>query len=180
MKIAMITGSRRSRSFNGQLQALAKAALALKASVVEVDWQDVPFFDQDGEFPTPDSVKRVRDVLRDCDGVWFFTPEYNGQLPGAEKNLLDWLSRSETAGQRGTMLSGKAAAISSAGGRAAGKGAAAQLQSLLEFLGMRVMPEMTNISLSAQSWRSDDLGDTPGVMEKIDNQADSFVKWIKG
>lgn len=179
MKIAMIVGSRRAHSFNGQLAALATKALKQKAETTIIEWKDVPFFDQDEEFPVPESVQRIREQIGECDGVWLFTPEYNGQIPGGEKNLLDWLSRGEKPGQRKTVMTGMPAAISSVGGRMGGANSAKLLERLLAVMGMKVMPDMTTISLAPASWQSDDLADTPDVQNKIDVQAEMFIAWIK-
>ncbi len=92
--IGLLVGSRRKNSFNRQLASLARTMLEEKGQKVEmIDWLDVPFFSQDDEFPTPEAVKKVRDEVMGCSVIWIFTPQYNGQIPGAEKNLLDWLSR---------------------------------------------------------------------------------------
>ena len=49
--------------------------------------------------PSP-TVTELRAAVRAADAVLFATPEYAGGLPGALKNLLDWLSESgELAGK---------------------------------------------------------------------------------
>ena len=56
---------------------------------------------QDIEHPAPEAVMRVREAVREADGLWLFSPEYNHAIPGPLKNLIDWLSRpvSEAEGQ---------------------------------------------------------------------------------
>jgi chromate reductase len=40
-------------------------------------------------------VKELTNAIRAADGVIFITPEYNFTIPGALKNVLDWISRSD-------------------------------------------------------------------------------------
>ena len=62
--IGLLVGSRRKNSFNRQLASLARTMLEEKGQKVEmIDWLDVPFFSQDDEFPTPDAVKKVKEVI---------------------------------------------------------------------------------------------------------------------
>src|SRR5262249_44337222 len=46
----------------------------------------------DGHFAPP-SVAGLRRALAQADAVVIATPEYNGSIPGALKNPLDWASR---------------------------------------------------------------------------------------
>jgi chromate reductase len=46
----------------------------------------------DTELPHP-AVARLRQAIASADGVLIATPEYNGSIPGALKNALDWASR---------------------------------------------------------------------------------------
>ena len=92
-KILMIVGSLRNNSLNMQLAKIAEEMLAGKAEVSFLDYADIPFMNQDIEYPAPESVSRVRQIVMEADGIWFFTPEYNSYIPGVLKNLLDWLSR---------------------------------------------------------------------------------------
>ena len=92
-KILIIVGSFRKNSFNTQLAKAVEKILENKADVSYLEYADVPFFNQDFEFPTPESVLKARSQVMDADGLWIFTPEYNYQIPGVLKNLLDWLSR---------------------------------------------------------------------------------------
>ena len=92
-KVLLIVGSLRKESFNLQLAQLAAEMLKDKTQVSILHYADLPFMNPDIEFPTPESVARVRQEVLAADGIWIFSPEYNYQIPGVLKNLLDWLSR---------------------------------------------------------------------------------------
>ena len=87
-KVLMIVGSLRKESFNLQLAKLAEEMLKDKVQVSILYYADLPFMNQDMEFPAPESVARVRQEVLAADGIWIFSPEYNYQIPGVLKNLL--------------------------------------------------------------------------------------------
>jgi chromate reductase, NAD(P)H dehydrogenase (quinone) len=95
MRILGISGSLRRDSHNTSL--LRAAAMSLPSGV-ELDvydgLADLPHYnaDIDGD-PPIESVARLREAIADADGVLIATPEYNGSIPGALKNALDWASR---------------------------------------------------------------------------------------
>lgn len=96
MKLLAIAGSLRENSYNRQLAEAAGALMREKHPEVGygiLRWEDVPFMNQDIEHPAPEAVTRVREAVRETDGLWLFSPEYNHAIPGPLKNLLDWLSR---------------------------------------------------------------------------------------
>jgi chromate reductase, NAD(P)H dehydrogenase (quinone) len=95
MRILGISGSLRRDSHNTSL--LRAAAMSLPSGVeLEIydGLADLPHYnaDLDGD-PPLESVARLREAIADADGVLIATPEYNGSLPGALKNGLDWASR---------------------------------------------------------------------------------------
>ncbi|WMC92070.1 NADPH-dependent FMN reductase [Kineothrix sp. MB12-C1] len=92
-KIVAIVGSLRKNSYNLQLAKLTKEIIGERAELEILDYTDVPYMNEDIEYPAPKSVARVREVIKAADAVWFFTPEYNHSYPGVLKNLIDWLSR---------------------------------------------------------------------------------------
>lgn len=145
LKIVAIVGSLRKDSFNRQLALAAKELVGDRAEFTLLDYADVPMMNEDVEHPAPEAVRRVRELVKAADGVWFFTPEYNHFFPGVLKNLIDWLSRpvSETEGQ---VLSKKPAAISGITPGMSGTGIAQDhLVTLISLLNMRVMnaPRLT-------------------------------------
>lgn len=93
IKILAIVGSLRKESYNRQLALMAKEIVGERAEFDMLEYSDIPMMNQDIELPAPDSIKRIRDEVKACDAIWFFTPEYNHYFPGVLKNLLDWLSR---------------------------------------------------------------------------------------
>jgi chromate reductase len=95
MRILGISGSLRRDSHNTSL--LRAAAMSLPSGVeLEVydGLADLPHYnaDLDGD-PPLEVVAHLREAIADADGVLIATPEYNGSLPGALKNALDWASR---------------------------------------------------------------------------------------
>lgn len=119
-KITLVVGSTRTGSFNQQLADVVRETVGDRAAVAQLDYTDVPFMNQDIEWPTPDAVARVRGELAATDGIWIVTPEYNGLMPALVKNLLDWMSRPMLEGSAVTAVAGKPVVMSGAGGRLVG------------------------------------------------------------
>jgi chromate reductase len=93
-RVLGIPGSLRSGSFNRKLLDNA-AELAPAGTTLDVlTLHDLPPYDQDqdgDEKPAP--VLRLRQAIRQADGVLLVTPEHNYGVPGVLKNAIDWASR---------------------------------------------------------------------------------------
>src|SRR5262245_10199520 len=94
MRLLTISGSLREGSYN---TALARAAADVAPEGVEVELFDglgeLPLFDADLEGGENPAVRHLRESIDNADAVLFVTPEYNGSIPGALKNAIDWASR---------------------------------------------------------------------------------------
>src|SRR4051812_7048504 len=92
MKILAISGSLRAASTN---TALLRAAALLAPAGVEIDLYmglgGLPHFNPDLEDAEPPAVTELRARVREAGGLLFAVPEYAHGVPGALKNLLDWL-----------------------------------------------------------------------------------------
>lgn len=104
-----IAGSLRRDSFNRKL--LTAAAAQLPERVELTLWKgldQLPHFSEDDESePVSFAVAELRRSIATADGLLFATPEYNGSIPGALKNAVDWASRPYGEG----VLTGKPAAV---------------------------------------------------------------------
>jgi NAD(P)H-dependent FMN reductase len=128
-----------------------------KAEVSFLNYGDLPFMNQDIEFPPPESVSRVRQAVQEADGIWIFSPEYNYQIPGVLKNLLDWLSRPVAPGapRDSAVSAGKAVTISGVAGRSGAAGVRKNLSALLSVMSMKLIGGTgTGISLDAEAYRT--------------------------
>lgn len=91
VRVLGIAGSLRARSFN---RALIRAAVDLAPDDMEIETFDLlplPLFNQDlADQGDPPSATALRKAIKDADVVLISTPEYNGGVPGAMKNAIDW------------------------------------------------------------------------------------------
>ena len=179
-KILMIVGSLRNNSLNMQLARIAEEMLAGKARVSFLDYADIPFMNQDIEYPAPESVSRVRQIVKEADAVWFFTPEYNYYISGVLKNLLDWLSRTLQPNDMNwnPVLKEKPAVISSVAGKGAGEGARKNLSSLLEILAMNVVGNL-GIAADGEVFQSDKLEISEESRRELRELADQLMRRIE-
>ena len=93
-KIAVVVGSLRAGSFNRKLSHAVVRLAPPDLSFSDVRIDDLPLYNQDDDDrPAVASVARLRNQIRDCDGVLFATPEYNRSVPGGLKNAIDHGSR---------------------------------------------------------------------------------------
>ena len=178
-RVLMIVGSLREQSFNRQLAREVIRIIGNRAEVEELDWHDVPLMNQDIEWPTPEAVQRARDAVTQADVLWFCSPEYNYQIPGGLKNLLDWLSRPTDEHDRTSpsAIRGKHAVICGAAGKSAAAGMRKQLQTLLGILGVEVLGgDGLGISLTPESWQTDILTLEPGTQGMLGALVDDTLR----
>ncbi len=177
--VLIIVGSLRKDSFNRQLAARIAEMLEGRAAVRFLEFSDLPFMNQDVEFPPPAAVERVRQAVAEADGVWIVSPEYNHQIPGVLKNLLDWLSRPllPDDSQRVSAARGKPVTISSVAGKSAGAGVRANLSALLEVMSMKVIGGVgTGIALGEEEFRTGKLELSADRREALKGQLEQFVR----
>jgi chromate reductase len=133
MRLLAISGSLRRDSYNSAL--LRAAARECPAGVEFVLWRglaDIPAYDEDRDGAPPLSVVALRDAIARSDAVMIATPEYNGSVPGALKNALDWVSRPASA----STLRGKPVAVIGAStGLFGATWAQADLRKILKLIG---------------------------------------------
>ncbi|QBS40618.1 NAD(P)H-dependent oxidoreductase [Nocardia sp. CS682] len=100
-RILALVGSLRAASINRQL---AETAVQTSPEGVEITLfeglADIPFYNEDidVEGSVPAAAQALRDAVAAANGLLVVTPEYNGSLPGALKNAIDWASRPYGAG----------------------------------------------------------------------------------
>ncbi len=137
MRLLGIAGSLRSGSYNRELLRLAAAALPEGVELETWDGlRDLPAYDEDAEVPAPPTVAGLRAAIADADAVLLSVPEYNGSIPGALKNALDWASRPAGAG----VFRGKPVAVVGASpGSFGGVWAQAETRKVLGLMGARVV-----------------------------------------
>jgi chromate reductase, NAD(P)H dehydrogenase (quinone) len=96
-RVLAISGSLRSgATTTAALHTAAHEAPAGIEVTVFEDLADLPAFNPDVDIePLPAPVSALRSAIAASDGVLLSTPEYAGSLPGAFKNLLDWMVGSD-------------------------------------------------------------------------------------
>jgi len=152
-KILAFAGSARDASFNKKLVKIAaEGARQGGAEVTYLDLKNypMPLFDQDSDSQEgmPANAKKVKELLMAHDGFLISAPEYNSSLTPLLKNTIDWGSRSESKDEPPLIAyKGKVAAIMSASpGGLGGLRGLVHLRSILENIGVIVLPNQRAIS----------------------------------
>ncbi|MBD5560722.1 MAG: NAD(P)H-dependent oxidoreductase [Clostridia bacterium] len=180
LKVLMIVGSLRIESLNRQCAMQIARDLREKASCTFLDYADIPYMNEDIEFPTPEAVARVRSLVAAADGLWFVSPEYNRSYPGLLKNLVDWLSRPVTPnGRRDTcIIWGKKCAVTSVGGGFKGAGCIAEMQKLIPFVGGKLLPETLGIGYTRAEESASILELTEERLSALVGQEKAFLDFL--
>lgn len=179
--ILFIIGSLRKDSFNRQLAKEAEKYLVGLAEISYLEYTDVPFINQDVEYPAPAAVAKLRETVAKADGIWIFTPEYNFSYPGHLKNVLDWLSRPVVPNDYATptVINGKKVTLSGAGGQMATGKCREKLTELLNFIKADVMVSpQTGIVLNTEAWTEGRMILTDDQRVALNEQAEAFVKYL--
>jgi chromate reductase len=146
-RILLISGSTRDGSTNtAALRAVAETAPDWVTAELYGGLSALPAFnpDHDGA-DLPPAAAGLRQEIAAADAVLFCTPEYAGTLPGSFKNLLDW-----TVG--GGELDGKPVAWLNVANQGRGGGAQATLETVLGYVGARVVEGACRRLPVARDW----------------------------
>ena len=89
----LVSGSMRQASTNtAVLRTVRAGATSDSERLLYDELAELPHFNPDDDHGAPPaSVRRLRYAVHRADGLLFSTPEYAGAMPGALKNLLEWL-----------------------------------------------------------------------------------------
>ncbi len=153
LKVLAFAGSLRAGSFNKKLVKIAAGAADVAgASVTCIDLKNypMPVYDQDwfDDNGFPDTVLQLKSLMKESQGYLISSPEYNGSVSGALKNMIDWVSRPEPgeAPLSLTCFKGKVAAImSTSPGGLGGLRGLNHLRQILEGVGTLVIPDQKAI-----------------------------------
>lgn len=177
--ILLAVGSLRAGSLNRQLAQVIAQELTGTATTEFLSYSNLPFMNQDLEFPPPAPVVQLRKTLSGANGLWIVSPEYNHGIPGVLKNMLDWASRS-VAPQQASAVDGMAVTISGAGGASASSCMQDKLLSVLATMRMRVMSSPTTaVSLDAEAFSTSKLPITNELLRRVRRQAKAFVRFLE-
>lgn len=180
-KILMIVGSTRVGSFNQQLAEYIAHKLEGKAEVSFLAYDDIPFMNQDIEFPTPEVIARVREDVMTADGLWVVTPEYNGYPPALIKNLFDWLSRPlvENKPAEGKASKGAKVTFCGIGGSRKTASSRTHLATIAKSIGMEVVGgDGIGLGFDAKTFVTGLVSFTPEFEKELDEQMDLFLSVI--
>jgi FMN reductase len=170
VKIVGINGSLRPDSYGAiALEMTLQRAAALGAETEFLDLRDLnlPFCDGGDDYPNYPDVQRLRDAVKNTDGLVFSSPEYHGSISGVLKNALDLLSFEHLAGK-------VAGAISVLGGQS-NNNALNDLRVILRWVHCWVIPEQVAIGQAWQAFTPDGKLKDEKLAQRLDQFAQSLV-----
>lgn len=179
-KILLVQGSLRNNGFNSQLQTLIEAELEGKVEIERLNYEGLPYMNQDLENPELELIARIRESVQSADGIWIVSPQYNGSFPGHIKTLIDWMSRPVPGkGRESVVIAGSKVTVSGAGGKTATQPMRDALNGLLTFVGADVLdtPQL-GVALPGESWMSGNLILTDEDKAKLKEQVAAFLDFI--
>jgi chromate reductase len=178
MKVLVFGASLRKGSWNKKVAAqAARAARDLGHEADHADFRDfeMPVYDGDLEDAsgTPPGAMKLVQRIRNADALIISTPEYNGSIPGAFKNAIDWVSREEPMPWAGKPILLLAASPGALGG----------VRSLwhsrqpLEVCGAYVYPEVLGVSRAAQAFNDDGSFVEPKQWVRLQGLVRGYLGW---
>ncbi|BAU66485.1 NADPH-dependent FMN reductase [Stanieria sp. NIES-3757] len=167
VKIVGISGSLRDSSYTAlALQQAITRVEALDAEVELLDLRELnlPFCNGGDEYPGYPDVIKLRDSVKEADGLILATPEYHGSVSGVIKNALDLMSFEH--------LSDKVTGLISVLGGQSNSNALNDLRIIMRWVHAIVIPEQIAIG---QAWQAFDR-EGKLLDEKLSQRFDQFAQ----
>jgi chromate reductase len=179
MRVLGLSGSLRHDSHNRALLRAAAATLPPDAELVLWDrLAELPAYDEDLDAaPAPEPVRALREAIADADAVLIATPEYNGSLPGALKNALDWASRPHSTNP---LRDKPAVVVGASTGLFGAVWAQAEARRVLTTIGARVLDRELPVGQADAAWAPDGTLLDPGLAAALAGIVGELVATVAG
>jgi chromate reductase, NAD(P)H dehydrogenase (quinone) len=156
MRIVTLAGSLRSGSYNRKLLALAEKALAdMNVEIDRLDLKDFPLPLYDGDIEEekglPPEAWTLKARIAAAQGIIIASPEYNGSVPGALKNMIDWTSRGGSNPWQGKTVGLMGATTGMWGTQRM----MPHLRQSFQILNAHVIPQQVNVREAGKVWDKD-------------------------
>lgn len=181
MKFVLMAASLRKDSLNKKLIKNAHRLLTADPQGDEVELislNDFPLSVYDGDLETsgmPESVIKLAQKIASADALIFSTPEYNGGMPGAFKNAIDWVSRVTPmpwSGKQVLLLGASPGALGAVRGLA-------HARVPLESIGVFVYPEVMGLPKAHQAFDENEKFLDPASEERLKKLLFKFRTYVK-
>ncbi len=176
MKIAILVGSLRKNSVNRKIakEFIRLAPNSMQMEIVEIG--NLNLYNSDLEENPPQSWKTFREKIKNSDGVFFISPEYNRSIPGVLKNAIDVATRPP----KNNVLMKKPAAVATASGSGiSGIAGNMAIKQAIIFSKMNVLPMEIYIGNMNSLFKEDGktlIEDTQKFLKQILKE---FEEWIE-
>lgn len=161
----------RSDSYSQQALKIALErieALGAEVELLDLRSMDLPFCDGGKDYSNYPDVEKMRDAVREADGIILATPEYHGSISGVLKNALDLMGFEE--------FTNKVTGFISVLGGQSNSNALNDLRIIMRWLHAWTIPEQVAIG---QAWKAfneqGELADAD-LSKRIDGFAQSMVE----
>ena len=160
-KIIAFAGSTRTDSYNKKLVKISSiGATEAGVDVTMIDLRDFPMPIYDGDLEQKDGLpfnaRKLKDLMLTHQGFLISSPEYNSSISAVFKNTIDWASRPSEGEIPLACFKNKIAGIMSASpGGLGGLRGLVHVRSILENIGVMVMPDQMAIAKAHESFNDD-------------------------
>ncbi len=171
-----ITGICGSLVANGSTKKALTIALSgaaefdAETTLLELRDIDLVFYGSVPQDEYPPDIVRLRDEIRNSQGIILATPEYHGSLSGALKNMLDLMSIDDFE----TKIVGL---VGVAGGHICAIHSLDTMKTICRNLHCWVLPQEVSIANSGQAFNDDGTVSDPSLEERLLNVGRQVVKF---
>jgi chromate reductase len=180
VRYLVFPASLRKDSLNSQLAQLAAVAIEAGGGTVDLASMrefDVPSYDADvqNDAGFPSGAEELRHRLETTDAFVIASPEYNSSLPGALKNVIDWVSRyrPQPFNERHGLL------VSASPSMVGGNRGLWALRVPFEHLGARIYPDMFSLAQAHRAFTSEGRIANEQLQERFDMNIANFMDLVE-
>ena len=173
LRIRAVCGSLNAKSTTEMALSLAlKGAREYGADTKMIALRDykLVFYGEVEEKDYPPDVFRLREEIKEADGIIFGTPEYHGSMSGVLKNMLDLMSQEQ--------LEGKIAGlVGVAGGHTGAINSLNTMRTVGRNMHFWVLPQEVSVAESSDTFNDDGSVTDPVIEQRLLNIGRQVVKF---